>query len=54
MFIEYSRDTQYPYPEDEPSADSLALFIEGIPIFKMWYVAPVEVHPIRLIHQGHL
>ncbi len=24
-------------------ADSLALLIEGIPIFKMWYAAPVEV-----------
>jgi hypothetical protein len=29
--------------QDEPPADSLALFIEDVPIFKIWYAAPVEV-----------
>ncbi len=43
MFIEYRKGSRYPNPEDEPPADSLALFIEGIPVFKIWYAAPVEV-----------
>jgi hypothetical protein len=36
MFLEYARGSRYPHPEDEPPGDSLALFIEGMPIFKMW------------------
>ena len=43
MFIEYSRDARYPHPEEEPPGDSLALFIEGIPIFKIWYAEPVQL-----------
>ena len=43
IFIEYTRDSRYPYPEDEPAGDSLALFIETTPIFKLWYSAPVEM-----------
>jgi hypothetical protein len=43
MTVEYRKGFRYPNLEDEPPADSLALFIEGIPVFKIWHAAPVKV-----------
>jgi hypothetical protein len=41
--ITYARNEPYPQPEDEPPGDSVGLFLEGIPTFKIWLAPPVDL-----------
>jgi hypothetical protein len=43
MFVEYNVGTRYRQPDEEPPMDAAALFMESIPIYKLWYAAPVDV-----------
>jgi hypothetical protein len=42
MIIEYLKGSRYPDPSEEPPIDSIGLFIEAIPVFKIWYAPPVD------------
>ena len=41
--VTYEVGSHYREPDEEPPVDSVGLFIEGIPIYKIWYAAPVDV-----------
>lgn len=43
MLTHYKINSPYPYPEEQPPADVAGLFLESIPVFKLWYEAPVDV-----------
>jgi|GEM_PF-5440780 len=48
MHTHYSVDTPYPRPADQPPDDVVGLFLEGVPIFKLWCAAPVRVERASL------
>jgi hypothetical protein len=41
--ITYARNEPYPQSGDEPPGDSVGLFLEGIPTFKIWFAPPVDL-----------
>jgi hypothetical protein len=43
VYIQYEVNTRYPRPNEEPSGDVVGLFLEGVPIFKLWLAAPIKV-----------
>lgn len=43
MFVEYKVGSRYREPDEEPPVDSVGLFLEGIPIYKIWYAPPLDV-----------
>jgi hypothetical protein len=43
MFIRYEVNSRYPRPDDAPPGDAVGLFLEDVPIFKIWFGAPLGV-----------
>jgi hypothetical protein len=43
MYIAYEVNTRYPSPDEQPPSDGVALVLEGIPFFKLWLAAPLDV-----------
>jgi hypothetical protein len=48
QFVEYAVGERYRDPSEEPPGDGGLLFIEGIPIYKIWYAPPLEVERVAL------
>ncbi len=42
MILQYGIGSKYPLPDPTPPVDSVALFIEAIPVFKIWYAPPLD------------
>ncbi len=43
MYIHYEVNARYPNPDEQPPGDVVGLFLEAIPIFKLWFAAPIDV-----------
>lgn len=48
MYIQYEVNATYPHPDEAPPGDVVGLFLEGVPIFKLWFAAPLDVELVCL------